>query len=172
MIKEITYRKAELSDALRLSVLCKQVFIETYCIEGINTESANYISNEFSFENTEKNIINNPDNIFIATYKENIIGVAEIEFNKECPAGEIIAPELNKLYVLKRFCGIGVGYNLLKESERLIHSKGINEMWLTVLSVNEIAVSFYERQGFEWIGNFNFQMEFSIHDNKVMYKKF
>lgn len=171
MIKDIIYRKAVPSDALRLSVLCKQVFIETYCNEGINTESANFISKEFAVENTEMNIRNNSVNIILATYKDNLVGVAEAGLNKKCPSGGITAPELNKLYVLEKFCGIGVGYNLLKEIEKLILSNGSDEIWLTVLAINERAVTFYERQGFEWIGNFDFRMEESSHDNKVMFKK-
>lgn len=171
MIKEIIYRKAVSADALRLSVLCKQVFIDTYCTEGINNESANFITKEFSVERIEKIIGNNSINVILATYKDNIVGVAEFEFNKECPANKIIAAELNKLYILERFCGIGIGYNLLKEVENLINLKGESEYWLSVLSVNYRAVTFYERQGFEWIGNFDFKIEFNSYDNKVMFKK-
>ncbi|HMS64366.1 MAG TPA: GNAT family N-acetyltransferase [Ignavibacteria bacterium] len=169
--ERIIYREAEISDALQLSVLLGHVFIDTYGTEGVNSESANFIFKEFSVKNTEKLIMDNSENIIIATYKDNIVGVAEMEFNKICPVDNIIAPELNKLYVLERFCGKGIGYNLLKKVEEIIITKEVNEIWLSVLSTNERAVSFYERQGFKWIGNFDFQMEFSSHDNKVMHKK-
>lgn len=168
---QIIYRKAIPSDSLRLSVLCSHVFIDAYCPDGVNTESAIFISKEFSLENTEKKLNNNTGRIVLATFKDNLVGVAELEFNKVCPVKNIIAPELNKLYVLESFIGKGIGFNLLKEVENIILSEGNKDIWLSVLATNQRAVSFYYRQGFEWIGNFDFQMEFNSYDNKVMYKK-
>jgi ribosomal protein S18 acetylase RimI-like enzyme len=171
MKKEITFRKAELADALRLSVLYKQVYIQTYATEGVTTEFANFISKQFAVEKIENTIINHPDNIILAVYKDNLVGVAEIELNKKCPVNNIIGPELNKLYVLEWFCGMGVGHGLLKEIEKIVSGKGIKEMWLWVYILNERAISFYERQGYQWIGNAFFQMEFNKYENKVLVKK-
>jgi ribosomal protein S18 acetylase RimI-like enzyme len=116
--------------------------------------------------------VNSPDTLIVAVYKNNLVGVVEIEFDKKCPINNIIAPELNKLYILACFCGQGIGYKLLAEAERVVKLKGINEMWLWVLVTNERAISFYERQNFKWIGNAPFQMETNSYDNKVMTKQF
>jgi diamine N-acetyltransferase len=171
MKEEIIIRKALPSDSLRLSVLYKQVYIQTYGTEGVTTEFANFITKQFSVEKIETTINKHPGNISVAEYKSNLVGVVEIEFDKQCPVDNIIAPELNKLYILEWFCGIGAGHKLLKEAEETVRSKGIREIWLWVYILNKRAISFYEKQEYKWIGNAFFQMEFNKYENKVMLKK-
>jgi ribosomal protein S18 acetylase RimI-like enzyme len=103
-------------------------------------------------------------------YSGNLVGVVGIEFSKKCPVGNITAPELNKLYILEWFCGIGIGYKLLEYAENMLREKGEKEMWLWVLVFNTRAIRFYERQGYKWIGNAFFEMETNSYENKVMVK--
>jgi ribosomal protein S18 acetylase RimI-like enzyme len=172
MEQTIIYRKANQTDAIKLSILFKTVYIQTYGTEGVSDEFANFITKQFSVERLYELILNNPDTLIVAVYKNNLVGVVEIEFDKKCPINNIVAPELNKLYILEWFCGQGIGYKLLTEAEMVVKSKGISEMWLWVLVTNKIAISFYERQNFKWIGNAPFQMEKNSYDNKVMLKQF
>jgi GNAT superfamily N-acetyltransferase len=171
MNNEFTYRKAEIADALRLSVLYKQVYIQTYGTDGVSTEFANFITKQFSVERIENTLSTEPDSLFVAEYKGNLVGVAEIEFDKKCPLNNIVAPELNKLYILEWFTGKGVGYGLLGKVEQLLAAKGVSEIWLWVYILNPRAIAFYERQGYQHIGNAFFQMEFNKYENKVMVKK-
>lgn len=171
MEEKITYRKATVADAVKLSVLYKQVYIQTYGYEGVSDEFANFVTRQFSVERLQDLIINQPDNLIVAVYKNNLVGVAEIEMDKKCPVGNTIAPELNKLYILEWFCGKGIGFNLLAEAEKVVRSKGINQMWLWVLETNERAISFYKKQGYRIIGKASFQMEVNTYENFVMLKE-
>ncbi len=170
MVKEISFRKALVGDALRLSILYKQVYIQTYGKEGVSTEFANFISKQFAVDRIEEIICNNPNQVMVAVYKDNLVGVAEIEYEKQSPVGNIIAPELSKLYILEWFCGMGVGHGLLKMAEATVKAAGFNKIWLWVYILNQRAISFYERQQYEWIGNAFFQMEVNRYENKVMLK--
>ena len=171
MKTNIVYRNAELSDSLNLSVLFKQVFIQTYATEGINTESSIYITKEFSVEKIKNTIENYPGNIIVALNGNNLVGVAEIDFEKECPVNNELIPELSKLYVLECFMKKGIGYRLLTEVEKAVRIKGEKELWLSVNIMNTRAISFYERQQYKRIGNLFFQMEFNSYENHVMLKK-
>jgi ribosomal protein S18 acetylase RimI-like enzyme len=171
MTPEFIYRKAIPADAKKLSVLYKTVYIQTYGVEGVSDEFANFITKQFAVERLTQLIQEQPDNIIVAEYKGNLVGVAEIEFSKLSPVGDIVAPELNKLYILEWFCGKGIGYNLLNEAEKIAREKNAEQMWLWVLETNDRAISFYERQGYEIIGEAPFQMEVNRYDNKVMLKQ-
>jgi ribosomal protein S18 acetylase RimI-like enzyme len=168
----ITYRPARFEDAIKLSVLFKVVYIQTYGLEGVSDEFANFITKQFAVERLQQLIQNFPDCLIVAEYNHNLVGVVEIEFNKKAPIGNIIAPELNKLYILKWFCGKGIGHELIKAAEKVVKSKGIKQMWLWVLVSNERAISFYQKHQYQWIGNATFQMEKNNYDNKVMLKEF
>ncbi len=171
MDKQIIIRKANQSDVKKLSVLYKTVYIQTYGKEGVSDEFANFITNQFSIERLGNIILNHSTKIIVAEYKNNLIGVAEIEFDKQCPINNIVEAELNKLYILEWFSGQGVGYKLIQEAEKIVISKGIKKMWLWVLITNERAISFYEKQNYKWIGNASFQMETNNYENKVMLKE-
>lgn len=170
MKSDIHYRIAHRDDSKKLSILFKQVYIQTYGIEGVSDEFANFITKQFSVERIENTIRQNPNCMIVAVYKNNLVGVAEIEFSKQCPIENIVAAELNKLYILEWFCGIGIGEKLLNHAEEIVKSKGENQMWLWVLESNFRTVSFYEKHGYKWIGNASFQMETNSYDNKVMLK--
>lgn len=170
--QEIVYRKANQTDAIKLSILFKTVYIQTYGTEGVSDEFANFIVKQFSVERITSLIDNNPDTLLVAVYKDNLVGVVEIEFDKKCPVNNIVAPELNKLYILEWFCGQGIGHKLLEEAEKIVKLNGSSQMWLWVLVTNERAIAFYEKQNFKWIGNAPFQMEKNSYDNKVMLKQF
>ncbi|WP_190277407.1 GNAT family N-acetyltransferase [Taibaiella lutea] len=171
MTQDIQYRKAVLSDAKKLSILYKQVYIQTYGIEGVSDEFANFITKQFAVERLENIIQSNPDSVIVAAHKNNLVGVAEIEFDKKAPVNGIAGPELNKLYILEWFCGRGIGYRLLMEAEQTVLSKGDKWMWLWVLDSNNRAIRFYERQQYEPKGKATFQMEHNKYENIVMMKQ-
>ena len=170
MSKEFIYRRAEIADALKLSVLYKQVYIQTYGTEGVSTEFANFITQRFSVERITQMIEADPNCIIIAVYKDNFVGVAEIEYGASAPIGDIHAPELSKLYVLEWFSGMGVGYGLTMAVEQTLIRLGYKQYWLWVLVSNLRAINFYERQGFRWIGNAFFHMEENSYENRVLVK--
>jgi len=170
MTDTVLYRKANLSDVRKLSVLYKTVYIQTYGREGVSDEFANFITKQFSEERLSSLVQNHPDNLVVAEYRNNLVGVAEIEFDKKSPVGNLVAPELNKLYILDWFCGMGIGKQLLLQCEQIVRQHGQKTLWLWVLISNDRAISFYEKNGFEWIGNASFQMEVNSYENKVMVK--
>lgn len=169
---EIIIEKAKISDALRISVLLKTVYIQTYAVDGITFEFADFITKRFSTEHIENIITENPEQLIIAFINGNPIGVAEINYESKCPIRKIEVAELSKLYVLERFYSQGVGYKLMAEIQRLLKTKGYNELNLEVYIKNSRAITFYERQNYASIGKVDFPMETNIYENLVMNKHF
>lgn len=168
--EDILYRPALVRDSRKLSILFKQVYIQTYGTEGVSDEFANFIILQFSVERIERILLENPDSLMVAVYKNNLVGVAEVAFSKQCPIDPIIGAELNKLYILEWFCGSGIGQRLLELAEEVAVKRGEEQMWLWVLASNTRAINFYEKHQYKWIGNASFQMETNKYENKVMLK--
>ncbi|MBQ4821872.1 GNAT family N-acetyltransferase [Aquimarina sp. MMG016] len=167
---KISYGKAKLSDSLRISVLLKTVYIQTYAVDGVTFEFANFITKRFSPELIENIIKENPSRLIIAYQNGNPIGVAEIIYDSNCPIRKIPVPELSKLYVLERFYGKGIGYGLMNEAEKEVRENGFSEFNLEVYINNARAIAFYKRQGYVSLGNVDFPMEFNTYENLVMNK--
>jgi len=169
-MQKITYDKAKLEDALRIFFLLKTVYIQTYGLEGITFEFSNFIESRFSESHIKNVISENPDQLIVAYFNQNPIGVAEVLLNSMCPIRKTEVPELSKLYVLERFYGMGVGYNLMLETEKLLRIEGCKEVNLEVWMENERAISFYDRFGFRKLGKVDFPMEKNVYNNWVMNK--
>jgi GNAT superfamily N-acetyltransferase len=168
---KLQYRMAVPEDALCLSVLFRQVYIHNYAIEGVPADFSRFIIEQFAIPKIEQKIREHPNSILVATYKNNLAGVAEIEYNKPCPVGNLVAAELNKLYVLECFTALGVGRQLLHNAEQQLKKEGYTELWLWVYAINGRAVQFYKRQQYEYLGNAFFELEGILYDNEVLYKQ-
>lgn len=167
---QLSIGKARLSDALRLSVLLKTVYIQTYAIDGVTFEFANFITKRFSVEYIETIIKKTPNQLLVAYLNDNPIGVSETLYDTNCPIRHIAVPELSKLYVLERFYGQGIGFKLLKATEEAVLKNGGDQLNLEVYINNTRAIAFYKRQGYNSIGNVDFPMEFNTYENLVMNK--
>lgn len=60
--------------------------------------------------------------------------------------------KLDRIYILKQFQSMGIGTLLLNTALEAANEVGASDMWLGVLSENESALQFYEKFGFDQIG--------------------
>ncbi len=170
-MSEISYREATIQDALKISVLLKTVYIQTYAVAGVTLEFASFITQKFAPSLIEGNLRKSSNRFVLACLYENLVGVAEIINNSRCPIRNIPLPELSKLYVLEHFNGKGIGYSLLKEVEKQVVSQGYKELNLEVYVNNDKAIAFYKRQGYTSLGMVDFPMESNTYKNWVMNKR-
>ncbi len=168
----LTIRTANRKDILNLSVLKKQVFINTYALNGIDSEFSNHITKNLSEDMILKSIEDENKLILLAEKDEFLLGCAELFLNSTCQETKNKSPELNVLYVFEHAKNKGVGYKLLTESERVAKRMDYPGMWLTVYHENFNAIKFYLRQSYKDIGTFQFEMEGKFHENRIMYKAF
>ncbi|MBX2829058.1 MAG: GNAT family N-acetyltransferase [Flavobacteriaceae bacterium] len=171
MNHDFLIRHARLDDSKKLSILYKQVYIQTYGKEGVSDEFANFITEQFSIERLENIIATIPDAIMVAEYKNNLVGVLEIDFEKPCPIGDFVAPELNKIYILEWFCGKGIGKLLVKKAEHVLKQRGYDRVWLWLLESNTRAYNFYKKSNYIDLGKAPFVMEDNTYTNLVMSKR-
>lgn len=164
-------RQAVPADVRKLSVLYMQVYIQTYGVEGVSDEFANFITRQFGIPRLEALLADEPDALLVAEFKGNLVGVLEMDWNKTCPVGGFTAPELNKIYILEWFCGQGIGDQLIRTAEDLLRERGEEQVWLWLLETNARALAFYRKHGYEVIGKAPFEMETNTYTNLVMRKR-
>ena len=170
MSEEFKIRPAKKEDSKKLSILYKQVYIHTYGREGVSDEFANFITKQFSIERLKHIITTVEDAILVAEFRNNLVGVLEIEFDKVCPIDNFTAPELNKIYILDWFCGKGIGHLLIEKSEETLKLRGYNQVWVWLLESNTRAHNFYLKNNYQDIGKAPFKMEENTYMNIVMRK--
>ncbi len=168
-----TYRRATPSDALCLSVLATQVFLDTYATQGIRPAIAREVQCYLS-EEAFAEILSHPRRaILLAEIEAHLVGFAQLTHDQthERLPPESPAAELNRLYVQRPFLGRGLGKELLARAETLARAEGADLLWLTAWTGNAHALRFYEAQGYQDVGDSVYTFEGDRYETCVFVKK-
>ncbi len=166
----IVLRDARPDDALCLSVLAMQVFLDTYATSGIRPLIAREALS-YSQESFLRRIEDRQARTVIAELDAHVIGFAQLSLDA---SHELVPPaeqaELARLYVQQRFTGSGVGANLLQRCEAIAAQSGAATLWLTAWAHNHRALRFYAKLGFRDHGLAWYTFEGESHENRVLAK--
>ncbi|GLB54092.1 N-acetyltransferase [Neptunitalea chrysea] len=171
-MNKIEIRLANKKDAKFIALLGRITFSETFAhYFNYEQDLLDYLDATFSVKKIEKSIEKSNNKYWIATVNNLPVGYAKLKLNSK---SEFILSEqvcqLQKIYVLKDFLSMKIGgelqHYLLEEAKQL----GFKEIWLSVLQENTRAINFYNKSGFEKIGEHNFQIGRKIFHFLVMKK--
>ncbi|WP_418318892.1 GNAT family N-acetyltransferase [Piscinibacter sakaiensis] len=171
-VSELVLRPAVPDDALCLSVLAMQVFLDTYATQGIRRAVAREVLTGYSEQAFSIAIANERARICVAEMAAHLVGFAHVtigESHQLAPAGA--QSELLRLYVQEPFTGRHVGTQLLAEAERLAVAAGSDVLWLTPWVHNHRALGFYRRRGYADCGQTCFVFEGESHENRLYAKR-
>jgi len=156
----IEIRLANKEDAQFIALLARVTFTETFGhLYRDKKDLLNYYDLTFTVDKIEKGI-EKPNNLFwIAFINQLPVGYAKLKLNSK---SRFIDTEnicqLQKIYVLKDFLSMKIGFQLQNQLLEKARTLGFEKIWLSVLNSNERAINFYRKNGFETIGNHDFQI--------------
>ena len=129
---EITCRMAVQGDALCLSVLATQVFLDTYATQGIRPAIAREARHYLSEEAFAALLADPRRGFLVAERADHLLGFAQLTHGQTHPLlpPGAQAAELSRLYVQRPFLGRGIGKELLARAETL--AAGIKGAGFTV----------------------------------------
>jgi diamine N-acetyltransferase len=165
---DITLRRAAAADALCISVLATQVFLDTYATDGIRPSIAREVHEHFSPAAVSALLAAPSSRLIVAERAGHMIGFAQLtlgSIHELVPARP--TAELNRLYVQERFAGSGVGKALLGEAEALAAAEGAVTLWLACWAGNHRALAFYARRGYEELGAARYVFENERYETRI-----
>ena len=155
----ISIVRADISDFREIANLGKQSFIESHGHSASDLIIETYVKEKYSFD-TIKDELENESNIYHKIlYNDHIAGYSKIILNDSHP--NIALPfvtKLERLYLLKEFYELKLGFELLKFNFNYSQINNQNGMWLYVWKENDRAVNFYTKNGFKIIGSYDFKI--------------
>lgn len=170
---EITYRMAVQRDALPLSVLATQVFLDTYAIQGVRPAVAREVRQYLSEEAFAALLAGPRHGILVAELADHLLGFAQLTHGQThaslSPGTR--AAELNRLYIQRPFLGKGIGKELLARAEALAAGEGADVLWLTAWIGNAPALRFYEGRGYQDVGGSVYTFEGDSYETRVFLKR-
>ncbi|HVG16929.1 MAG TPA: GNAT family N-acetyltransferase [Chitinophagaceae bacterium] len=161
----IHIRRATISDAWLIARLAKKSFIESHGHSASEKDIGFYVSTNLSLTAIRRDL-NSQGNIYhLIYYKKQPAGFSKIILYQP-HQGLAIKPvaKLERLYLLERFYGLGLGYRLFRFLVILCKQKTQQGMWLFVWKQNERAIKFYKQSGFTIAGTGDFKIS-ETHSN-------
>ncbi len=157
---QIQIREAKLEDAALISLLGRITFTETFGHLFRDPEDLQeYYDRTFSVPKIEKSL-SKANNVFWIAFSNRLpVGYAKLKLRSP---SEFIESEdlcqLQKIYVLKDFLSQKIGHRLQETLLKRAYESGSEKIWLSVLIENERAIRFYQKRGFEIIGEHDFRI--------------
>lgn len=164
----LSIRKADISELKIVCALGITTFYEAYFEQDNPRDLADYVLENFSPEQIERELKKADSTFFIAELNGKAVGYAKLRENSEadCLKG-IKAVELQRIYVLEKVKGKGVGAALLRHCLAAARAKNYRTIWLGVWENNPAAQRFYEKFGFVRAGKLRFVYGENLETNYV-----
>jgi len=165
--QDVSIRKATPEDVALLSSLSIVTFYEAYFEQDDPHDLSNYLAENFSLETIEAEMEHS--SYFIAFRRGRAVGYAKL-VDGEPPEG-VTSPnaiELQRIYLVERVWGTGIGDILLERCMAEARAMGKDVLWLGVWEENRRGLSFYAKHGFTRVGTLTFPYCGSVGINAVM----
>lgn len=162
-------RYGNLRDAKMLSELGAQTFYDSYANDNTPEDIALHIKNSFSIE-IQSAELSDPAVIFLITeLDDSAIGYAKLKLGNQNKSIRGTKPlEIERIYVLQKHIGKGIGKRLMESCISEAKQRGCNSVWLGVWEGNGRAIEFYKKQGFSEAGEHVFKLGDDLQRDLIM----
>ena len=164
-------RAATPDDAETLAALAERTFRDTFSADNSSADVEAYIRDALSLEHALAELadISNTFLLAVINGSEQPAGYTKLRAGpaETCVSGPRPI-ELERIYVDRHAIGHGVGAALMRASLDTAQSAGCQTLWLGVWERNTRAISFYERWGFETVGDHVFQLGSEAQRDLIM----
>jgi len=170
-MQPITIRKCAPGDELALSIVGQATFLDTFAGILSGKDILGHCGRQHSSEKYAGWLRDSASAAWIAEVEPGQAPVGYLVLtNADLPLPDISPDdaEVKRVYLLNRFRGAGLGRRLMQEAETFARARGIRRLLLGVYSRNDEAISFYERLGFQRVGERSFTVGDSTYHDFIM----
>ncbi len=153
-------KKCSIDDIKKLQNVCRKTFAETFQDQNTEEDMRKYLDENYAAEVLEKEISDKNSITYLALNDENE-PLGYLKINKddaETEKGYDNSLEIQRIYILKKAKGQGIGSEFMKIAEKQAIEWGLTYIWLGVWEYNYPAQKFYEGKGFKKFSEHVFEL--------------
>lgn len=149
MENQLSLRQLSLKDLNALQILSKQTFFETFVGTCSDEDMQKYLEESFNSTQLEAELTHKEMRFYAAELNGEMLGYLKLntgsaQTEKQSPS----AVEIQRIYVLNRYQGKGVGQLLFQQALDFANQHQADYIWLGVWEHNHNAQHFYRKNGF------------------------
>ena len=143
-------KKATLQDLINLKEICSDAYALNFHNHWNEGGLEWYLLREFSLERLTADLSDKNTEYYFIEHELKSVGFLKIKYNSSPDFQNENSAELEKIYVLPKYKGKGIGKSALIEIIKHTTTLGIKNLFLGVIDSNLNAIAFYEKLGFEY----------------------
>lgn len=141
-----------------------ETFTETFGHDNTPEQLEAYFNEAYAEKVLAEEITSSDSQVDFVLVDDQIAGYRKVNWGKEQTEQELEdAFEIQRLYVLKKYQGLGLGKLLFEDALSMAAQKGFTWAWLGVWEHNTKAQGFYAKYGFEKFS----EHSFPVSEDKV-----
>jgi ribosomal protein S18 acetylase RimI-like enzyme len=126
--------------------ISQTTYVEAFYDLLDNEDVKAYVKSKYSMENLKKEFEDISNHFLFLDMEDTAVGYMKYSLKPS-------SLEIDRLYILKRFKGMGAGSKFMRKAEEISKLSDKKVLTLGVLEMNKPAVSFYEKKGFTRYSN-------------------
>ena len=163
--------KCTLQDLHSLHKISMETFYQTFADTNTEENMTAYLESAYNEEKLYKEFCTPDSSFFFLYVDDRLAGYMKInEYPSQTDINDSDSLELERLYILKDFQGIGLGNELMNHAISIASEHGKKYIWLGGWEHNERAKHFYKKNGFYKIGEHSFVVGDDVQTDYVMRK--
>lgn len=164
-------RTCTMDDVDILRELSMKTFYETFASVNKPEDMEEYLKTSFDRDRLCKGLSDENSEFLFLYADERLAGYLKLnEAPSQTEFNDRAALEIERIYVLRKFQGIGLGRYLMKCAIDMAIERGKKYIWLGVWEKNERALRFYQKNGFYRIGAHSFVIGADEQTDYIMRK--
>lgn len=166
-------KKCSLQQIHKLIQIGKETFFETFNEHNTKENMDQYLATAFTIEKMTSEL-NNPHSTFYLAFDEGT-PIGYLKLNFEDAQTEDVGREwmeVERIYVKQSHQKLGIGRLFIEKAEVVAKENNVKGMWLGVWEINDKAIRFYEKAGFEVFDTHSFWMGDEEQKDLLMKKAF
>ncbi len=143
-------KKASIDDKLELQKICTRSYTEVFANHWTGNGLELYLEQQFGDSRLNLELVNPDYEYFFIKKDDENIGFVKMNYKTSEELSELDNCELDKIYILPKYSGMGIGKMAMSKIIEIIKQKGKMLFFLCVIDENKSAIAFYEKLGFEF----------------------
>lgn len=149
-MKNVKLQLATIDHLVDLQSICRESYIQVFASHWNGNGLELYLESVFGTARLQTELVNEDygyhfivmDNIHIGFVKVNFKTSEEFSILDNC--------ELEKIYILPAYSGMGIGQLVMEEIINEVRRRGKQELFLSVIETNRNAINFYKKLDFKF----------------------
>lgn len=142
-------KKATIKDISELQEICLDSYTQNFADHWNENGLQLYLEQEFGDARLKSELKDNTMAYYFIIQDDKNIGFLKINYNSSPVLSELDNCELEKIYILPKFSGMGIGKSAMTEIVKKARERNKKIMFLCVIDTNKNAMAFYKNLGFE-----------------------